>query len=110
MVARTGVARLALLSGAPVLPVAQWGVQEVLTASGAPARSPAAPCASGSVRRRPGGLRDQPLSADVLREAHRPGDGRVHAELEVLRGEQAPRSATSTPREAAADGDGRRTA
>jgi 1-acyl-sn-glycerol-3-phosphate acyltransferase len=29
MQARTGVARLALLSGAPVVPVAQWGAQEV---------------------------------------------------------------------------------
>lgn len=30
MVAKTGVARLALLSGAPVVPVAQWGAQEIL--------------------------------------------------------------------------------
>ncbi|MCW2599926.1 MAG: plsC 1 [Frankiales bacterium] len=30
MVARTGVARLALLSGAPVVPVAQWGAQQIL--------------------------------------------------------------------------------
>jgi 1-acyl-sn-glycerol-3-phosphate acyltransferase len=30
MVARTGVARLALLSGAPVVPVAHWGTQEIL--------------------------------------------------------------------------------
>lgn len=30
MVARTGVARLALLSGAPVVPVAQWGPQDIL--------------------------------------------------------------------------------
>lgn len=29
MAARTGVARLALLSGAPVVPVAQWGAQEI---------------------------------------------------------------------------------
>jgi 1-acyl-sn-glycerol-3-phosphate acyltransferase len=29
MAARTGVARLALLSGAPVIPVAQWGAQEI---------------------------------------------------------------------------------
>lgn len=31
MLARTGVARLALLSGAPVVPVAQWGAQEIHT-------------------------------------------------------------------------------
>ena len=30
MKARTGVARLALLSGAPVIPVAQWGPEQVL--------------------------------------------------------------------------------
>lgn len=30
MRARTGVARLALLSGAPVIPIAQWGPQEIL--------------------------------------------------------------------------------
>jgi 1-acyl-sn-glycerol-3-phosphate acyltransferase len=30
MRARTGVARLALLSGAPVIPVAQWGAQQIL--------------------------------------------------------------------------------
>lgn len=31
MVARTGTARLALLTGAPVIPVAQWGIQEVMS-------------------------------------------------------------------------------
>jgi 1-acyl-sn-glycerol-3-phosphate acyltransferase len=30
MVARTGVARLALATGVPVIPVAQWGAQEIL--------------------------------------------------------------------------------
>jgi 1-acyl-sn-glycerol-3-phosphate acyltransferase len=30
MVAKTGVARLALLSGAPVVPVAQWGAEKIL--------------------------------------------------------------------------------
>jgi 1-acyl-sn-glycerol-3-phosphate acyltransferase len=30
MKARTGIARIALLSGAPVVPVAQWGPQEIL--------------------------------------------------------------------------------
>lgn len=30
MLAKTGVARLALLSGAPVVPVAQWGAQQIL--------------------------------------------------------------------------------
>jgi 1-acyl-sn-glycerol-3-phosphate acyltransferase len=30
MRARTGVARLALMTGAPVIPVAQWGAQDIL--------------------------------------------------------------------------------
>jgi 1-acyl-sn-glycerol-3-phosphate acyltransferase len=30
MQAKTGVARLALLSGAPIVPIAQWGAQEIL--------------------------------------------------------------------------------
>jgi 1-acyl-sn-glycerol-3-phosphate acyltransferase len=30
MTAKTGVARLALMSGAPIIPVAQWGPQEIL--------------------------------------------------------------------------------
>ena len=30
MVAKTGVARLALMSGAPVIPVARWGTQDIL--------------------------------------------------------------------------------
>ncbi|GAC1442663.1 MAG: lysophospholipid acyltransferase family protein [Mycobacteriales bacterium] len=30
MLAKTGVARLALLSGAPVVPIAQWGAEEIL--------------------------------------------------------------------------------
>ncbi len=30
MLSKTGVARLALLSGAPVLPIAQWGAQDIL--------------------------------------------------------------------------------
>ncbi len=36
MQARTGVARLALLSGVPVLPVAQWGAQEFYRRGGRP--------------------------------------------------------------------------
>jgi 1-acyl-sn-glycerol-3-phosphate acyltransferase len=30
MLAKTGVARLALLSGAPVIPIAQWGAEQIL--------------------------------------------------------------------------------
>ena len=34
MVAKTGIARLALLTGAPVIPVAQWGSQEIIPTYG----------------------------------------------------------------------------
>jgi 1-acyl-sn-glycerol-3-phosphate acyltransferase len=30
MLAKTGIARLALLSGAPVIPIAQWGAERIL--------------------------------------------------------------------------------
>ncbi len=36
MTAKTGVARIALATGAPVIPVAQWGAQEFLGRSGKP--------------------------------------------------------------------------
>ena len=93
MSGRTGVARLALLSGAPVVPVAQWGAQDVLdTARGVQV----------SVRpRRPVSFRVGPpvdlspwvgraLTADVLREATEAVMDAITAELEVLRGERAP--------------------
>lgn len=34
MVGKTGVARIALLTGAPVIPIAQWGVQDILAPYG----------------------------------------------------------------------------
>ena len=93
MRARTGVARLALLSGAPVVPVAQWGAQDVLDTyrSGRLDLRP----------RRPMRLRVGPpvdlsrwqgreLTADVLREATDAVMDAITAELEVLRGERAP--------------------
>lgn len=96
MVARTGVARLALLSGAPVIPVAQWGAQEILD----------------SYRRK--GLRLLPrhtvhvvagppvdlsawqgkeLTAPVLREVTDEIMGALRRMLEEIRGEQAPETA-----------------
>ena len=90
--ARTGVARLALLSGAPVVPVAQWGAQEVLD----PRRRRL------SLRpRRPMHFRVGPpvdlsrwqgseLTGEVLREATDAVMDAITAELEVLRGERAP--------------------
>lgn len=93
MYARTGVARLALLSGVPVMPVAQWGAQEI----------------HDTYRRK--GVRLLPrhrmsfrvgppvdlspwsgreLTAQVLREATDAVMDAITAELEVLRGEKAP--------------------
>jgi 1-acyl-sn-glycerol-3-phosphate acyltransferase len=110
MVARTGVARLALLSGAPVLPVAQWGVQEVLDGL---RRS--RPFPRRTVRFRlgpPVDLSDfagQPLSAEVLREGTERVMDAITRELEVLRGAPAP-APRMEHRRTPADGDGRRTA
>ncbi len=93
MTARTGVARLALLSGAPVVPVAQWGAQEI----------------HDSYRRKGVHLlsrptidinvgppvdlspwRGQELSGPVLRTCTDAIMGEVVALLEPLRGESAP--------------------
>ena len=93
MVARTGVARLALLSGAPVVPVAQWGAQDVLdtTRSRRISLRPRRP-----VRFRVGPPVDlarwagREPTAEVLREVTAAVMDAITAELEVLRGERAP--------------------
>lgn len=92
MQAKTGVARLAMLSGAPILPIAQWGAQEILGYHGrlhllprktvhVHACEPIYP-----TRLAPG---EQPtrsalhaLTDDVMR--------RIRAELAEIRGEPAP--------------------
>jgi len=122
MVARTGVARLALLSGAPVLPVAQWGAHEIVDSYGRPGFHP---FPRRTMRFRLGAPVDladfanQPLSAEVLREATDRVMDALTAELEVLRGEPAPARpydpggrdpGDSDPRGVAVDDDGRRTA
>ena len=87
MRARTGVARLALLSGAPVLPVAQWGAQRI---------DPSRPWRRTRVQLRVGPpvdlapWRGQELTGEVLREATEAVMDAITAELEVLRGERAP--------------------
>jgi 1-acyl-sn-glycerol-3-phosphate acyltransferase len=92
MRARTGVARLALESGAPVVPVAQWGAQEVLSyGEKLPRLLPrktmrflAGPPVdvSGYARREP--------TARVLREVTDLTMARVRAQLGELRGEEPP--------------------
>lgn len=97
MVGRTGVARLALLTGAPVLPVAQWGAERIHS----PHRRGLLP---GGVRlwpRRPVQVRVGP-PVDLSPWARRPPNGpvlraataavvdAVTEQLEVLRGRQRP--------------------
>ena len=93
MLARTGVARLALLSGVPVVPVAQWGAQEVLDSY----RSKGLHLLPRHVMRfRVGPPVDlspwlgRELTAEVLREATDAIMDAITAELELLRGETAP--------------------
>lgn len=112
MAGRTGVARLALLSGAPVLPVAQWGSQEILDSYRGKGFHP---FPRRTMRFRLGPQVDlsayagQPLSAQVLREATDRVMDAITRELEVLRGQAAPPTRLEHRREAAAD-DEQRTA
>lgn len=102
MRARTGVARLALLSGAPVLPVTQWGAREVLhrqTASSWLRRTPVQVHVGAPVDLSP--WRGRPLSGPVLREATNAVMDRLTGKLEALRG--APRPAVVHDPRAAAD-------
>lgn len=93
MAGRTGVARLALLSGAPVLPLAQWGSQEILDSYRSKGFHP---FPRRTMRFRLGPPVDlsayvgQPLSAQVLRAATDKVMDAITRELEVLRGEPAP--------------------
>lgn len=93
MRARTGVARLALLSGAPVVPVAQWGAQDVHDSY----RRPGLHLRPRRLMRfRVGPPVDlspwqgRELTTEVLREATEAVMDAITAELEVLRSERAP--------------------
>ena len=116
MVARTGVARLALLSGAPVLPLAQWGAQEVLDSYRSKGFHPFPRRTMRFRLGAPDDLADlvgRPMSADVLRDGTERVMAAVTAELEALRGEKAPAERYDPSRPAVrvgTDDDGRRTA
>jgi 1-acyl-sn-glycerol-3-phosphate acyltransferase len=113
MAARTGVARLALLSGAPVLPLAQWGAHEILDSYGRPGFHP---FPRRTMRFRLGApvdlsdLAGRPMSAEVLREGTDRVMDAVTAELEVLRAERAPAQRYEHRDAVPADDQGRRTA
>jgi len=92
MVGKTGAARIALTTGCPVVPIAQWGVQEIL---GPYARRPRPfPRRTMHVHAGPpvdlGELRDRPLDTATLRAATDLILGAVTILLEGIRGEQAP--------------------
>ncbi len=92
MQAKTGVARLAMMSGAPVVPVAQWGPQEILGRSRRLRLFP-----RKTVRVHAG----EPLQLDRMPAGHQPTREelrgvtaevmrRIRTELERIRGESAP--------------------
>ncbi|MCW2613653.1 MAG: acyltransferase [Frankiales bacterium] len=113
MRARTGVARLALLSGVPVVPVAQWGAQEVHDSY----RSKGLQLLPRhTMRFRIGPPVDlspwtgQELTAEVLGGATDAVMDAIVRELEVLRGEPAPAQRYDPRSARSGDGDGRRSA
>jgi len=89
---KTGAARLALQTGRPVIPIAQWGAQEVL---GTYEKSVHLwPRKTVHVVAGPpvdlDDLRDRPMDAELLREATERIMAAVTTLLEQLRGESAP--------------------
>ncbi len=92
MVARTGVARMALDTGVPVIPVAQWGAHRILMPYGkVPHLCPrkritmvAGPAIDLSE------FRDRPLDNEVLRGATDRIMDTLTAMVEEIRGEKAP--------------------
>lgn len=92
MTARTGAARLALQTGAPLVPVGQWGIQELLPY---PSRS-LRPFPRRTARMRVGhpvdlsDLRDRPLTASVLRTGTDRMMDAITQLVAELRGEPAP--------------------
>ena len=93
MTAKTGVARLALLSGAPVVPVGQWGAEAILDSYRDGGFRPLPPKPVQVKAGPPVDLsryRDSELTVDVLRDATADVMRAITALVEELRGEQAP--------------------
>lgn len=99
MAARTGVARIALSSDVPVVPVAQWGPQESVDFYHRRFRlfpRKDAVCQAGP----PVDLsayRNRPLTGDLLREVTDVIMGAVRDQLVAVRGEPAPPEFWGTP-------------
>ena len=93
MAPRTGVARLALLSGAPVVPVAQWGAQAMLDSYRTKGLHLLPPHTIQMLAGPPvdlSGFAGAELTAEVLHEAAARVMAAVTRQLEELRGETAP--------------------
>jgi 1-acyl-sn-glycerol-3-phosphate acyltransferase len=92
MVGRTGAARIALTTGVPVIPIAQWGAQELLEPYGKRLhvfRHPLVHVWAGPpVDLSP--WQNRPLDAIVLAEATNAILAAITGLLERIRGEQAP--------------------
>lgn len=92
MTGKTGAARVALLTGCPVIPIAQWGAQEILAPYG---RWPhLLPRRTSHVHAGPpvalSALAGQPLDIPNLRVATEDIMSAITVLLEEIRGEQAP--------------------
>jgi 1-acyl-sn-glycerol-3-phosphate acyltransferase len=89
---KTGAARIALATGRPVIPVGQWGVQELLPAY--TKRPHLFPRKTLSYKAGDpvdlSDLQDQPLTAEVLHEATDRIMAAITRLVEDLRGEEAP--------------------
>ena len=94
MEGKTGAARVALETRCPVIPVAQWGAQEILGRYEKKLRL--FPRKTMRLRAGPpvdlSDLYDEPMSGPVLREATARIMAAITRELEVLRGEPAPKT------------------
>jgi 1-acyl-sn-glycerol-3-phosphate acyltransferase len=92
MVGKTGTARVALTTGAPVIPAAQWGAQEIL----APYAKRVHVFPRKTIHTKAGppvdlkDLRDREQTVAVLREATDRIMAAITALLEQIRGESAP--------------------
>ena len=92
MTGKTGAARVALTTGAPVIPLAQWGAQDVI----GPYRSEFKILPRKTMHVRAGApvdlddLREKPLDAALLQEATRRIIDAITVLLEQIRGEPAP--------------------
>jgi len=95
MAGKTGAARIALATGAPLVPIGQWGAQEILPAYSRRLRLLPRRTVSFSVGE-PVDLSDlagDPDSAEAIAEATRRMMAAITAEVELLRGERRPDAA-----------------